>query len=120
MKHRFEHLHWKKDQKRSADEMTSSVKKSLFFLFTFFLLLYPHYSPYSDRMTTWVSHLFSLYSFVVNQTLGIIHESEHGVCYILFCLEFVIVLNGIIILDRLSIGVILLSTDEKKLLCLIA
>jgi len=85
--------------------MTSSVKKSLFFLFTFFLLLYPHYSPYADHMTTWVSHLFSLYSFVVNQTLGIIHESGHGVCYILPCPQFVMVLNGTLFQIGFPLGV---------------
>ena len=37
---------------------------------------------------------YSLYFFIANQTLGIIHESGHGVCYILSCLELITVLNG--------------------------
>lgn len=41
-------------------------------------------------------HLFVLYFFVINQTLGIVHEAGHGVCYILPCPELLMVANGTI------------------------
>jgi len=77
--------------------MTPSAKKVLLLLFVLFLLLFPHYAPWEGDHTqnhSIVGQIFSLYFFIANQTLGIIHESGHGVCYIFSCPEFITVLNG--------------------------
>lgn len=77
--------------------MTLSAKKLLLALFVLFLLLFPHYTPWeSDHAQNHniVGQIFALYFFIANQTLGIIHESGHGGCYILSCPEFITVLNG--------------------------
>lgn len=38
--------------------------------------------------------LFVLYQFIISQTLGIVHEGGHGICYLLGCPEFITILNG--------------------------
>ena len=94
----FKHLHpRKKSADGSAGLMTPSAKKGLSLIFVLFLLLFPHYAPWEAAHTqdhSIVGEIFSLYFFIANQTLGIIHESGHGVCYILPCPEFIMVLNG--------------------------
>ncbi len=96
----FKYLHTKnskKEGKHSSLEVTPLAKKVLLLLFVVFLLLFPHYAPWeSDRTqdNTILGQIFMLYFFIANQTLGIIHESGHGVCYILPCPEFFMVLNG--------------------------
>ncbi len=80
--------------------MTPAAKKTTAGLFLLFLLLFPKFSPYisvnSAGDNTLLHHLFVLYFFVTSQTLGIIHESGHGVCYILPCPELLMVANGTI------------------------
>ena len=93
----FDYKNNKKENKRSSSEATSSAKKVLLLLFVVFLLLFPHYAPWEVDQTqdnTILKQIFTLYFFIANQTLGIIHESGHGVCYILACPEFIMVLNG--------------------------
>jgi len=93
----FDYKNSKKEGKRSSSEATSSAKKVLLLLFVVFLLLFPHYAPWELDHTqdnTILKQIFTLYFFIANQTLGIIHESGHGVCYILPCPEFIMVLNG--------------------------
>ena len=66
-------------------------------LFTLFLLLYIEFKPYANtphQITGITEYLFSIYQFIINQTLGIVHEGGHGVCYILPCSQFVMVING--------------------------
>ena len=98
--HRFRHFHHKnskKDYKRSSSEATPFAKKVLLLFFVVFLLLFPHYAPWELNHTqdnAILKQIFTLYFFIANQTLGIIHESGHGVCYILPCPEFIMVLNG--------------------------
>jgi hypothetical protein len=96
----FIHFHRKdskKEHKRSSAEATPLAKKVLLLLFVAFLLLFPHYAPWESDHTqnhTILGQIFTLYFFIANQTLGIIHESGHGICYILPCPEFFMVLNG--------------------------
>jgi len=69
-------------------------------VFAFFLLfyfLYLNYKPYESTPHSIAStseYFFTLYQFIINQTLGIVHEGGHGVCYILPCPKFVMVMNG--------------------------
>ncbi len=80
--------------------MTSTAKKATAVLFLLFLILYPKFSPYASVSNTvadsLTQHIFVLYFFITNQTLGIVHEAGHGVCYILPCPEVLMVANGTI------------------------
>jgi hypothetical protein len=80
-----------------AAAMTPMAQKSTALLFALFFLLFMIYTPYehsADRAQGGLHTLFMLYHFIVNQTLGIVHEGGHGICYVLPCPEFVMVLNG--------------------------
>ncbi len=65
-----------------------------------FLLFLPKYAPWSPEEgmgeSSWSRYLFMLLFFVTSQTLGIVHEGGHGVCYILPCPEVLMVANGTI------------------------
>ncbi len=68
-------------------------------IFILFLALFPKYLPIinSGRAIESVTgQIFSLYFFIANQTLGIVHEGGHGVCYILPCPKIIATLNGTI------------------------
>jgi len=78
-------------------KMTPAVKKTLAVLFFLSFLMFVKYAPYgnSDLVAdTLGKQLFILYFFIVNQTLGIVHEGGHGVCYLLHCPEFLTAANG--------------------------
>jgi len=96
----FSHLHRDKEKKaygRSSLQPSIPAKKVLLVLFVLFLLLFPQYAPWEPayvQSDTLTHKIFTLYFFIVNQTLGIVHESGHGVCYILHCPEFITVANG--------------------------
>jgi hypothetical protein len=80
-----------------AARMTPTVKKALFVLFFLSFLMFVKYAPYGNThlvSDTLGKQLFILYFFIVNQTLGIVHEVGHGVCYLLHCPEFVAAANG--------------------------
>ena len=73
--------------------------KILTALMILFFLMFPHYSWYlahHDAPHGIVQHAFQLFHFVTNQTLGIVHEAGHGVCYILPCPRTLMVANGTI------------------------
>lgn len=95
-KSKFSHLFPK--EKTEQDHLpTKNAKKAVLVLFTLFLLLYIEFKPYANtphQVTGVTEFLFSIYQFIITQTLGIVHESGHGVCYILPCPEFVMVING--------------------------
>ncbi len=77
--------------------MSPTVKKVLALLFFLSALMFAKYAPYGNTHLTADSlgkELFILYFFIVNQTLGIVHEGGHGVCYILPCPEMMTAANG--------------------------
>lgn len=80
--------------------MTSAAKKTTAILFLLFLLFYPKFAPWNSPVNaggeSLSQHLFVLYFFISTQTLGIVHEAGHGVCYILPCPELLMVANGTI------------------------
>ena len=86
------------EKKTVKDHLPSkNAKKGVFVIFTLFLLLYIAYKPYSNtshHITGITEYLFSIYQFIINQTLGIVHEGGHGVCYILSCPQFMMVSMG--------------------------
>ncbi len=80
-----------------AVQITPKAKKFLAVLFFLSFLMFAKYAPYSDAQLiadNLGKQLFTLYFFIVNQTLGIVHEGGHGVCYILHCSEFITAANG--------------------------
>ena len=86
-----------------------SAKRVIFLIFFIFLILFPKYTPYDNIQTdnqSIINLIFNLYFFISNQTLGIVHEGGHGVCYILNCPKFFTALNGTIfqVLFPLGIG----------------
>jgi len=80
--------------------MTRAAKKTTAILFLLFLLLFPKFSPWVSVANagdnSLLHHIFTLYFFIANQTLGIVHEGGHGICYILPCPELLMVANGTI------------------------
>ncbi len=93
---KFRHLFPKK--KTANDHLPGkNAKKVVLVVFTLFLFLYIEHKPYSNtvhHITGITEYLFSIYQFIINQTLGIVHEGGHGVCYILPCPQFIMVING--------------------------
>lgn len=92
----FGHFH-QEIQRAKHTGITPFAKKVLVVLFVFFLLLFPHYAPWAPQYVqddTLLYRIFTLYFFIISQTLGIVHEAGHGVCYVLHCPEFVMVVNG--------------------------
>ncbi len=99
-KNPFKHLHQDHDEnERAASSLHSKTvaKRVTLGIFVVFLLLFPHYAPWEPGYAqgdSLLQRIFTLYFFVANQTLGIVHEGGHGVCYILHCPEFVTMANG--------------------------
>ena len=111
-KSNFKHLFSTKSQRRELKNHLpdKNAKRFALALFILFFFLYIQVKPYSGQahhVEGVMEYLFMLYQFVINQTLGIVHEGGHGVCYILPCPQFVMVLNGTLFqwLFPLSIGV---------------
>lgn len=87
------------DHKEETKQFPNLAKKITLVLFVLFLLLFPHYAPWEpgyQKGESVLQMVFTLYFFVANQTLGIVHEGGHGVCYILHCPEFITMANGTI------------------------
>lgn len=90
------------------EKTSQTAKKALFFIVLAFFVGFFIYKPYTFSFRTidgFFEHLFSLYFFIVNQTLGIVHEAGHGICYILPCPQFFMVLNGTIFQWLFPLGV---------------
>ncbi|MBN2824591.1 MAG: hypothetical protein JXQ76_04645 [Campylobacterales bacterium] len=84
------------------------AKKLLFVIFALFLLLFSKYAPYGnppvDNPST-LQSIFNLYFFISNQTFGIVHEGGHGICYILPCPKFLMVINGTLFQIGFPLGI---------------
>ena len=79
----------------AAAVMTPAAQKGTALLFVLFFFFFMAYTPYEHATArNGMPFLFMIYHFLVNQTLGIVHEGGHGVCYVLPCPEFFMVLNG--------------------------
>jgi hypothetical protein len=98
----FKHLHEDQvggEQTGSSLHSKTMAKRVTLGIFVAFLLLFPHYAPGEpgyEQDGSLLQMIFTLYFFVANQTLGIVHEGGHGVCYILPCPEFLTMANGTI------------------------
>jgi len=86
------------------------ARRVLFWAVFLFFLLYLKYKPYEQSAHTvngTLEYIFTLYHFIINQTIGILHEAGHGVCYLLPCPTFVMVLNGTLFQWLFPLGVAL-------------
>ncbi len=80
-----------------GDRVTPMAKKFLAILFLLSFLMFAKYAPYEEGrfvVDSLGKQIFALYFFIVNQTLGIVHEGGHGICYLLHCPEFISAANG--------------------------
>ena len=106
-KSRFSHLFPEKQADRD-NLPTSNAKKAVLVLLTLFFILYINYKPYAmtpHQITSMSEYIFIVYQFIINQTLGIVHEGGHGVCYILPCPKFVMVSMGTIFQWLFPLGI---------------
>jgi len=95
----FSHLFPKDPKGKAATDHlpTKSAKKAALVFFALFFLLYLNFKPYesaSHQISGMFEFLFAIYHFIIQQTLGIVHEGGHGVCYILPCSQFVMIVMG--------------------------
>jgi len=78
-------------------EVSSMAKKLVAILFFLFLVSFHKHLPYEHQgevIDSVGASLFNIYFFIFNQTLGIVHEGGHGVCYLFHCPQFLTALNG--------------------------
>jgi len=90
------------------EHISLSTKRVIFIIFFIFLVLFSKYTPYGNIQTfdrSWIKTIFNLYFFISNQTLGIVHEGGHGVCYLFDCPKFFTALNGTIFQVLFPLGV---------------
>ena len=86
----------------------SNAQKTVLVFFLIFLILYIQYKPYSHTVhisSGILEQIFILYQFIITQTLGIVHEAGHGVCYILPCPKFVMISMGTIFQWAFPLGI---------------
>ncbi|HFS85184.1 MAG TPA: hypothetical protein ENK72_01035 [Epsilonproteobacteria bacterium] len=106
-KSKFSYLFPKK--KTEQDKLpTKNAKKAVFVFFTIFLVLYIENKPYlttQQQVTGTFDFIFVIYHFIINQTLGIVHEGGHGVCYLLPCPQFLMVAMGTVFQWAFPLGV---------------
>lgn len=93
---KFSHLfrQHKTEQNHLPNKYAKKVLLAFFLLFLFLTIKYKPYAHQMHQPTTLLEYFFTIYQFIINQTLGIVHEGGHGVCYILPCPKFMMVLNG--------------------------
>lgn len=83
----------------SNRETSNLAKKVTAVIFFLFYLLFLHYEPHANDgkyvESGSLEYLFSLFFWIFNQTLGMIHEAGHGLCYILpDCPQFITAIMG--------------------------
>lgn len=99
----FSHFYHKNDGKLSL-----ITKKVIFVFFGLFLLCYQHHGWYelSQKPADSILHyLFDLFFQLFNRTLIWIHESGHGICYLLPYPKLFMVLNGTLFQLGFPLGV---------------
>ena len=99
MKRRYRFDYSGKDGDGEKGRWSARSKLLMAVLFFLFLALFPKYTPFTPdplRDSSFAGRIFSLYFFIASQTLGIVHEAGHGLCYILPCPKFLMIANGTI------------------------
>jgi len=115
-KNNFTHL-YKKQQEKRSDTVSKNTEIIVSFIFLFLLVLFIQYSPFEQhhgQKDTWSQGVFHLYFFIINQTLGMVHEAGHGVCYILSCPKFIMVINGTLFQIAFPLGIAYYYKRKKQ------
>jgi len=91
----------------NSKKISKNSKRVVFVLFVFFLILISKYAPYERAVetNTFMGQIFTLYFFIFNQTLGIVHEGGHGICYLFHCPQFMTALNGTVFQLLFPLGI---------------
>ncbi|NOR55037.1 MAG: hypothetical protein GQ531_02395 [Sulfurovum sp.] len=119
---RFSHLFSKKNSEK-ATTLTKGSKKLILLFFTLFFFFYLEYKPYHTQahaVSSLSETIFTLYQFIINQTLGIVHEGGHGVCYILPCPKFMGVFNGTLFQWLFPLGIALYYKRKHNMMAFYA
>jgi len=100
---------WEEFKKPKQPKTSKNTKKIVAILVFISLIMFAKLAPYGESPIigdTLSKQIFVLYFFIVSQTLGIVHEAGHGVCYILHLPQFITALNGTVfqLLFPLGIG----------------
>ena len=92
------------DQERYTSPFTMKVVALSFLAFLF---LFYEVKPFETKVhsSSSLGQIFSLYFWIFNQTLGMVHEAGHGVCYILHCPKFITALNGTLFQVLFPLGI---------------
>ncbi|MDQ1325551.1 MAG: hypothetical protein QG564_675 [Campylobacterota bacterium] len=104
---KFSYLFSKKKPEQER-QPTFNAKKTALVFFTLFFLLYLNYKPYESaphQIASVTEYLFTIYRFIIVQTLGIVHEGGHGVCYILPCPQFIMIAMGTLLQWGFPLGI---------------
>ncbi|WP_456433282.1 hypothetical protein [Nitratifractor sp.] len=80
-------------RRASSEYTTPAAKKTLTALLILFFLTFPHYSGYLHKELEGqpigpffsLDYFYNIIHFIAQQTLGIVHEGGHGICYIFLC-----------------------------------
>jgi len=97
--------------KQPKEPETSALSKKVVAIIVLIsLLMIAKLAPYGSEPIIGDSlskQIFLLYFFIISQTLGIVHEGGHGICYILHCPQFFTALNGTLfqLLFPLGVGI---------------
>jgi len=86
-------------KKEKTPKTTQGTKKVVAIIVFVSLIMFAKLAPYGSTQLVGDSlskQIFILYFFVLNQTLGIVHEGGHGICYILHLPQFITAANGTI------------------------
>jgi len=97
---------FKKPQKPQTSKNTKKVLAILVFIS---LIMFAKFAPYGSGPiigNTFAKQVFGLYFFIINQTLGIVHEGGHGICYILHCPQFIMAANGTVFQLLFPLGIV--------------
>jgi len=89
-------------------QTSQNTKKVVAILVLISLLMFAKLAPYGTAQLvgdTLSKQIFILYFFIISQTLGIVHEGGHGVCYILGLPQFITALNGTLFQLAFPLGI---------------
>lgn len=102
---------------------TASAKKGVLVFFVLFFILYLNFKPYETaphQISGIFEFLFTIYHFILQQTLGIVHEGGHGVCYILPCPQFVMVAMGTLFQWLFPLGIAYYYKKQGNIMAFLA
>ncbi|MDF1881218.1 hypothetical protein JHD50_07865 [Sulfurimonas sp. MAG313] len=105
--------------KKPKKALTSgATKKVIAVLVLISLIMFAKLAPYGSTQLVGDAlskQIFILYFFILSQTLGIVHEGGHGVCYILGLPQFFTALNGTLFQLGFPLGIAYYYKHKKQI-----